>query len=182
MGRSRRLGRDQLSVRRSETRSTAGSATGAGNSRGLGSPPENNSSGSCWRFSRFPCPQRTRPAIHCPRDEALGARPWDQQWALRMQQVLAYETDPLEYEDTRRFAGDRGQVKDHAWPASRRSTRAGHGWRGGRGGARLHEDEMSVSLPRNGCGSRRASRSSWGQKLTQRAVDVQAEARRRSSS
>ena len=26
-------------------------------------------------------------------------RPWDQQWSLRMQQVLAYETDLLEYED-----------------------------------------------------------------------------------
>ena len=37
-------------------------------------------------------------------NEALGLpRPWDQQWALRMQQVLAYETDLLEYEDI--FAG-----------------------------------------------------------------------------
>jgi (2R)-ethylmalonyl-CoA mutase len=33
-------------------------------------------------------------------NEALGLpRPWDQQWALRMQQVLAYETDLLEYAD-----------------------------------------------------------------------------------
>ena len=33
-------------------------------------------------------------------NEALGLpRPWDQQWSLRMQQVLAYETDLLEYED-----------------------------------------------------------------------------------
>jgi ethylmalonyl-CoA mutase len=33
-------------------------------------------------------------------NEALGLpTPWDQQWALRMQQVLAYETDLLEYED-----------------------------------------------------------------------------------
>jgi len=37
-------------------------------------------------------------------NEALGLpRPWDQQWALRMQQVLAFETDVLEYEDI--FAG-----------------------------------------------------------------------------
>jgi len=37
-------------------------------------------------------------------NEALGLpRPWDQQWALRMQQVLAYETDLLEYDDI--FAG-----------------------------------------------------------------------------
>jgi (2R)-ethylmalonyl-CoA mutase len=33
-------------------------------------------------------------------NEALGLpRPWDQQWSLRMQQVLAYETDLLEFED-----------------------------------------------------------------------------------
>ena len=33
-------------------------------------------------------------------NEALGLpRPWDQQWSLRMQQILAYETDLLEYDD-----------------------------------------------------------------------------------
>jgi ethylmalonyl-CoA mutase len=33
-------------------------------------------------------------------NEALGLpRPWDQQWSLRIQQVLAYETDLLEYPD-----------------------------------------------------------------------------------
>ncbi len=33
-------------------------------------------------------------------NEALGLpRPWDQQWSLRFQQVLAYETDLLEYDD-----------------------------------------------------------------------------------
>ncbi len=33
-------------------------------------------------------------------NEALGLpRPWDQQWALRMQQVLAYESDVLDYPD-----------------------------------------------------------------------------------
>jgi (2R)-ethylmalonyl-CoA mutase len=33
-------------------------------------------------------------------NEALGLpRPWDQQWSLRIQQVLAYETDILEYPD-----------------------------------------------------------------------------------
>ena len=33
-------------------------------------------------------------------NEALGLpRPWDQQWALRIQQVLAYESDLLEYDD-----------------------------------------------------------------------------------
>jgi (2R)-ethylmalonyl-CoA mutase len=33
-------------------------------------------------------------------NEALGLpRPWDQQWSLRLQQILAYETDLLEYPD-----------------------------------------------------------------------------------
>ncbi len=33
-------------------------------------------------------------------NEALGLpRPWDQQWSLRMQQIMAYETDLLEYSD-----------------------------------------------------------------------------------
>ncbi len=37
-------------------------------------------------------------------NEALGLpRPWDQQWSLRLQQVLAFETDLLEYPDL--FAG-----------------------------------------------------------------------------
>tara|TARA_Y100001978_G_scaffold111744_1_gene99674 strand:+ start:219 stop:2183 length:1965 start_codon:yes stop_codon:yes gene_type:complete len=33
-------------------------------------------------------------------NEALGLpRPWDQQWSMRMQQIMAFETDLLEYED-----------------------------------------------------------------------------------
>jgi (2R)-ethylmalonyl-CoA mutase len=44
-------------------------------------------------------------AIQLPAwNEALGLpRPWDQQWSLRIQQVLAFETDLLDYEDL--FAG-----------------------------------------------------------------------------
>src|SRR5210317_1101199 len=40
-------------------------------------------------------------AIQLPAwNEALGLpRPWDQQWALRLQQILAYESDLLEYPD-----------------------------------------------------------------------------------
>ncbi|HZT20398.1 MAG TPA: methylmalonyl-CoA mutase family protein, partial [Dongiaceae bacterium] len=39
-------------------------------------------------------------------NEALGLpRPWDQQWSLRLQQILAYETDLLEHEDI--FDGSR---------------------------------------------------------------------------
>jgi ethylmalonyl-CoA mutase len=46
-------------------------------------------------------------AIQLPAwNEALGLpRPWDQQWSLRIQQVLAYETDLLEYPDL--FEGSR---------------------------------------------------------------------------
>src|SRR6185369_3421161 len=46
-------------------------------------------------------------AIQLPAwNEALGLpRPWDQQWSLRMQQVLAYESDLLEYPDL--FDGSR---------------------------------------------------------------------------
>jgi (2R)-ethylmalonyl-CoA mutase len=53
-------------------------------------------------------------------NEALGLpRPWDQQWALRMQQVLAYETDLLEYPDL--FEGSvvlerlTGELAEGAW-------------------------------------------------------------------
>ncbi len=40
-------------------------------------------------------------AIQLPAwNEALGLpRPWDQQWSMRMQQIMAFETDLLEYED-----------------------------------------------------------------------------------
>ena len=53
-------------------------------------------------------------------NEALGLpRPWDQQWSLRMQQVLAFETDLLEYADI--FDGSHvveqrtSEIRDEAW-------------------------------------------------------------------
>jgi len=53
-------------------------------------------------------------------NEALGLpRPWDQQWSLRMQQVLAYETDLLEYDDL--FTGSTvveaktNEIAENAW-------------------------------------------------------------------
>ncbi|MFM8387667.1 MAG: methylmalonyl-CoA mutase family protein, partial [Actinomycetota bacterium] len=53
-------------------------------------------------------------------NEALGLpRPWDQQWSLRMQQVLAFETDLLEYGDI--FDGSKvvesrtAEIRDAAW-------------------------------------------------------------------
>ena len=54
-------------------------------------------------------------------NEALGLpRPWDQQWSLRAQQILAYETDLLEYADL--FKGSE-VVEAHA----RRSSSSRHG-------------------------------------------------------
>ena len=60
-------------------------------------------------------------AIQLPAwNEALGLpRPWDQQWALRIQQILAYETDLLEYPDL--FEGSPvierkvGEIESAAW-------------------------------------------------------------------
>jgi ethylmalonyl-CoA mutase len=53
-------------------------------------------------------------------NEALGLpRPWDQQWSLRMQQVLAFESDLLEYDDI--FDGSvviearTTELRDAAW-------------------------------------------------------------------
>jgi (2R)-ethylmalonyl-CoA mutase len=53
-------------------------------------------------------------------NEALGLpRPWDQQWSLRLQQILAYETDLLEYEDVLRgsevIEAKTHEIADGAW-------------------------------------------------------------------
>ncbi len=52
-------------------------------------------------------------------NEALGLpRPWDQQWSLRMQQILAYETDLLDYGDifdgSTEIARKVGELKEQA--------------------------------------------------------------------
>ena len=50
---------------------------------------------------RHPVGRARARAVQLPAwNEALGLpRPWDQQWSLRIQQVLAFETDLLEYDD-----------------------------------------------------------------------------------
>ncbi|GJE00135.1 protein meaA [Methylobacterium isbiliense] len=54
-------------------------------------------------------------------NEALGLpRPWDQQWSMRMQQILAYETDLLEFDDI--FDGSK--VIDAKVEALKAETRA----------------------------------------------------------
>ena len=75
-------------------------------------------------------------------NEALGLpRPWDQQWSLRCQQVLAYETDLLEYADI--FEGSR-VVEDKTRAIAReRLARGRRGAaprrRGGLRAERLHQ-------------------------------------------
>ncbi|HEX9681881.1 MAG TPA: protein meaA [Acidimicrobiales bacterium] len=73
------------------------------NSLGLTeSQPENNVQRIVLEMLGVTLSQRSRTrSLQLPAwNEALGLpRPWDQQWALRMQQVLAYETDLLEFDD-----------------------------------------------------------------------------------
>ena len=64
--------------------------------------PENNVSRILLEMLAVTLSKRARArAVQLPAwNEALGLpRPWDQQWSLRMQQILAYETDLLEYGD-----------------------------------------------------------------------------------
>ncbi len=80
-------------------------------------------------------------AIQLPAwNEALGLpRPWDQQWSLRIQQVLAYESDLLEYAGpVHRVAGgagqdrrDPGRGQGGARPASRSSGARSPRWSSG---------------------------------------------------
>ena len=73
------------------------------NSLGLTEPqPENNVYRILIEMLAVTLSKNARArAVQLPAwNEALGLpRPWDQQWSLRMQQILAYETDLLEYGD-----------------------------------------------------------------------------------
>jgi len=73
------------------------------NSLGLTEPqPENNVTRILIEMLAVTLSKKARArAVQLPAwNEALGLpRPWDQQWSLRMQQILAYETDLLEYGD-----------------------------------------------------------------------------------
>ena len=73
------------------------------NSLGLTEPqPENNVYRILLEMLAVTLSKKARArAVQLPAwNEALGLpRPWDQQWSLRMQQIVAYETDLLEYGD-----------------------------------------------------------------------------------
>ncbi len=94
------------------------------NSLGLTeSQPENNAIRIALEALGVTLSKRARcRALQLPAwNEALGLpRPWDQQWSLRIQQILAYETDLLEYEDL--FDGSK-VVEEHT-RALRREARA----------------------------------------------------------
>ncbi|MDP1876058.1 MAG: methylmalonyl-CoA mutase family protein, partial [Actinomycetota bacterium] len=79
------------------------------NSLGLTEPqPENNVYRILIEMLAVTLSKKARArAVQLPAwNEALGLpRPWDQQWSLRMQQILAYETDLLEHDDL--FDGSR---------------------------------------------------------------------------
>ena len=89
-------------------------------------------------------------AIQLPAwNEALGLpRPWDQQWSLRLQQILAYETDLLEYPDI--FEGSKvmeGLVAELVAGAREEMARVAELGRRRRGG-RLHEVRAGRVPPR----------------------------------
>ena len=73
------------------------------NSLGLTEPqPENNVYRILLEMLAVVLSKNARArAVQLPAwNEALGLpRPWDQQWSLRMQQIVAYETDLLEFDD-----------------------------------------------------------------------------------
>ena len=94
------------------------------NSLGLTEPqPENNVTRIMIEMLAVTLSKNARArAVQLPAwNEALGLpRPWDQQWSLRMQQILAYETDLLEYGDlfdgseviTRKVEALKAEAKD----------------------------------------------------------------------
>ena len=89
-------------------------------------------------------------AIQLPAwNEALGLpRPWDQQWSLRIQQVLAFETDLLEYPDI--FEGSKvmeGLVAELRRGRPRRDGGRRRARRRGRGGP-VHEGRARRLAPR----------------------------------
>jgi len=103
------------------------------NSLGLTEPqPENNVTRILLEMLAVTLSKNARArAVQLPAwNEALGLpRPWDQQWSLRMQQILAYETDLLDYGDI--FDGSKeidrkvGELKEQAKEELRRIDEMG---------------------------------------------------------
>ncbi len=99
-------------------------------------------------------------------NEALGLpRPWDQQWSLRMQQILAYETDLLEYGDMFDGSAEVTRKVDElkARGDGRAQAHRGDGRRGRRGRKRLHE-AAAGRFQHRAARSHRARRSDRGRR------------------
>ncbi len=76
-------------------------------------------------------------------NEALGLpRPWDQQWSLRMQQIMAYETDLLEFDDL----FDENPAVERKVAALKEGARAEIAHIDGMGGAVAAIEYMKTSL------------------------------------
>ena len=167
----------------SRTPSCAASATACRSTRSA-SPrrsPRTTCRASCSRRSASPCRSDARArAIQLPAwNEALGLpRPWDQQWSLRIQQVLAFETDLLEYErHLRRLHGDRGQDRRAGRGRRGRARRGARPRRCVRGHRRA-EAPPGHARP-NGSGASRPASSSWsGSTASPRPSSVAARRRR----
>ena len=108
-----------------------------------------------------PRPRRTAAGVE--RGARACPRPWDQQWSLRLQQVLAFESDLLEYDDI--FEGSHvieakvAELVDGGARGDRPGAGDGRGDRGRR--VRLHEagaGQLALRAPRRG--SRTARRRS----------------------
>ena len=116
------------------------------NSLGLTEPqPENNVYRILIEALAVTLSKRARcRALQLPAwNEALGLpRPWDQQWSLRLQQILAYETDLLEYEDL--FDGS--HVVNAKTEALKDGARAALAAIDARGGAIENVDFMKTAL------------------------------------
>ena len=117
------------------------------NSLGLTEPqPENNVYRILIEALAVTLSKRARcRALQLPAwNEALGLpRPWDQQWSLRLQQILALETDLLEYEDL--FDGSHVvEAKTEALKMQARATLADIDARGGAIAAVPHMKESLV--------------------------------------
>ena len=120
-------------------------------------------------------------------NEALGLpRPFDQQWSLRMQQILAYETDLLEYGDifdgSKEIAAKVEELKREAREELARHREDGRRDRGGRDG--LHEGaarRAATPGAARGDRARRADRGRRQQVHRDRAFAARRPAKARSS-
>ena len=96
-------------------------------------------------------------------NEALGLpRPFDQQWSLRLQQIMAYETDLLEFGDifdgSKELAAPGRQAEERGLGGNRRHRRDGRRRQSGRDGRAQSEARRIQHAQTRGDRARRADR------------------------